>query len=47
MLGLAKDSAAAEALVAEYYQKVKAAGLDVIRQAVQDQLQTFLDNKNA
>lgn len=47
MLGLTKDPAAAEALVAEYYQKVKAAGLDVIRQAVQDQLQTFLDNKNA
>lgn len=47
MLGLTKDPAAAQKLVEEYYQKAKAAGLDTIRQAVQDQLQAFLDNKNA
>lgn len=47
MLGLTKDPAAAQALVDEYYQKASAAGLDVIRQAVQDQLQAFLDSKNS
>lgn len=47
LLGLTRDPAAAQALVDEYYQKAEAAGLEVIRQAVQDQLQTFLDNKNA
>lgn len=47
MLGLTKDPAAAQALVEEYYQKAEAAGLETIRQAVQDQLQAFLDTKNA
>lgn len=47
MLGLTKDADAAQTLVDEYYQKAKAAGLETIRQAVQEQLQTFLDNKNA
>lgn len=47
MLGLTKDPAAAQALVDEYYQKAEAAGLETIRQAVHDQLQAFLDNKNA
>lgn len=47
MLGLTKDPAAAQALVEEYYQKAKAAGLETIRQAVHDQLQAFLDSKNA
>ena len=47
MLGLTKDPAAAQALVEEYYQKAEAAGLETIRQAVHDQLQAFLDSKNA
>lgn len=47
MLGLTKDPAAAQALVDEYYQKAEAAGLETIRQAVQDQLQAFLDAKNS
>lgn len=47
MLGLTKDPAAAQALVDEYYQKAEAAGLETIRQAVHDQLQAFLDSKNA
>lgn len=47
MLGLTKDPTAAQALVDEYYQKAEAAGLETIRQAVQDQLQAFLDNKNS
>ena len=47
MLGLTKDPAAAQALVDEYYQKAEAAGLETIRQAVKDQLQTFLANRNA
>lgn len=47
MLGLTKDPTAAQALVDEYYQKAEAAGLETIRQAVHDQLQAFLDNKNA
>lgn len=47
MLGLTKDPAAAQALVDEYYQKAEAAGLETVRQAVKDQLQTFLDNRNA
>ena len=47
MLGLTKDPAAAQDLVDEYYQKAEAAGLETIRQAVKDQLQTFLDNRNA
>lgn len=47
MLGLTKDPAAAQALVDEYYQKVEAAGLETVRQAVKDQLQTFLDSRNA
>lgn len=47
MLGLTKDADAAQKLVEEYYRKAAAAGLETIRQAVQDQLQTFLDNKNA
>lgn len=47
MLGLTKDPAAAQALVEEYYQKAEAAGLETIRQAVHDQLQVFLDSKNA
>lgn len=46
MLGLTRDPAAAEALVQEYYEKAEAAGLETIRQAVQDQLQAFLDNRN-
>lgn len=47
MLGLTKDPAAAQALVDEYYQKAEAAGLETIRQAVQEQLQAFLDSRNA
>ena len=47
MLGLTKDPAAAQALVDEYYQKAEAAGLETVRQAVKDQLQAFLDNRNA
>lgn len=47
MLGLTRDPAAAQALIDEYYQKVQAAGLETIRQAVQDQLQSFLDTKNS
>lgn len=47
MLGLTKDPAAAQVLVEEYYQKAEAAGLETIRQAVHDQLQAFLDSKNA
>lgn len=47
MLGLTKDPAAAQALEEEYYQKAEAAGLETIRQAVHDQLQAFLDSKNA
>lgn len=47
MLGLTKDPTAAQALVEEYYQKAEAAGLETIRQAVHDQLQAFLDSKNA
>lgn len=47
MLGLTKDPTAAQALVDEYYQKAEAAGLETIRQAVYDQLQAYLDNKNA
>ena len=46
MLGLTRDPAAAEALVQEYYEKAEAAGLETIRQAVHDQLQAFLDNRN-
>lgn len=45
-LGLSKDPEKAEALLNEYYEKAKAAGLDVIREAVKEQLQTYLDNKN-
>ena len=47
MLGLAGDATAAQALLDEYYQKVEAAGLETIRQAVNDQLQSYLDNKKA
>lgn len=46
LLGLTKAPAAAQALLDEYYQKAEAAGLETIRQAVQDQLQSYLDVKN-
>jgi hypothetical protein len=43
MLGLAGGPAQAKAALEEYYAKVKSAGLDVIRQAVIDQVQAYLD----
>ena len=36
----------AEAKLQEYWTKASAAGIDVIRQAVIDQVQAFLDAKN-
>ena len=47
MLGLTGDAASAQAMLDEYYQKVESAGLETIRQAVNDQLQSYLDNKKA
>lgn len=46
LLGLKKDPAQAQKTLEEYYAKVKAAGLDVIRQAVVEQVQAHLDQMN-
>ena len=46
LLGLKKNPADAQKTLEEYYAKVKAAGLDVIRQAVIDQVQKHLDQIN-
>lgn len=46
MMGLTKDADAAQALLEEYYNKAEAAGLEVVREAVREQLQTFLDNRS-
>jgi putative aldouronate transport system substrate-binding protein len=43
MLGLAGSPEKARAALGEYYTQVKNAGLDVIRQAVIDQVQKYLD----
>jgi putative aldouronate transport system substrate-binding protein len=43
MLGLAGGPEQAKAALDEYYAKAKSAGLDVIRQAVIDQVQAYLD----
>ncbi len=45
MLGLAGTPEQTQAVLDEYYSKVKNAGLDVIRQAVIDQVQEYLDNQ--
>lgn len=46
LLGLKKSPAEAQKTLNEYYSKAKAAGLDVIRKAVIDQLQAYLDKTN-
>lgn len=46
LLGLKKDPAEAQKVLDEYYTKAKAAGLDIIRKAVVDQLQAHLDQIN-
>jgi hypothetical protein len=43
MLGLSGTPAQAQAAVNEYYAQIKNAGLDIIRQAVIDQVQEYLD----
>jgi putative aldouronate transport system substrate-binding protein len=45
MLGLAGSPAKAKAALEEYYGKVKNAGLEVIRKAVIDQVQAYLDRE--
>ncbi len=47
MLGLKGSAADTQSTLDEYYTKAKAAGLDVIREATQAQLQAFLDRTKA